>query len=146
MTLKEKKDYAYILFTKEGLTQKEIASKVKVTEKTVGGWVRDNGWKKISASLMMTREAQINMLYDRLNDMNVDMSNRPPGERKPKGRETDDIIKITAAIKNLQVETGIAEIVSAGKEICDFIRTTNLDKAREFAVWIDALVKTKITR
>ena len=146
MNKKEKKQYAYLLFTRESLTQKEIAARVHVTEKTVGAWKDEGKWERLSASLMMTREAQINMLYDQLNNLNVDINQRELGKRKASASEADSIIKLTAAIKNLQVETGISELVSVGKEICDFVRTTDTKKAQELADWIDAFIKTKLTK
>ena len=37
----QEKDYAKMLFVSENLSQKEIAERVKVSEKTIGKWIKD---------------------------------------------------------------------------------------------------------
>ncbi len=41
------REYAKLLFVKEGLPQKEIAERVKVTEKTIGKWIQEGNWKDL---------------------------------------------------------------------------------------------------
>ena len=146
LSLKEKKEYAYLLFTKQGLTQKEIAAKVGATEKTIGVWKTEGNWERLRASIMTTREEQLSMLYDQLNDINMDIRLREKGKRYSNSKEADTIMKLSATIKNLQIETGIAEIVSVGKELCDLVRTADLKKAQDIAEWNDAMVKTKLKK
>ena len=64
----EQKEYAKFLFTEKNLTQKEIAEKAGVTEKTLTKWVGENDgeWKKFRQSLMVTKPAQIKAYYEQL--------------------------------------------------------------------------------
>lgn len=64
----EQKEYAKFLYTEKNLTQKEIAEKAGVTEKTLTKWIGENDgeWKKLKQSLMTTKAAQIKGYYDQL--------------------------------------------------------------------------------
>lgn len=64
----EQKEYAKFLFTEKNLTQKEIAEKAGITEKTLSKWIQENDseWKKLKQSLMTTKAAQIKEFYEQL--------------------------------------------------------------------------------
>lgn len=74
----EQKDYAKHLYTEKNLSQKEIAAKVGVTEKTLIKWINDNDgeWKKLKRSLTTTKSAQIKFLYEQLERLNQEIENR----------------------------------------------------------------------
>ena len=59
MAKNPQKDTAFILFTKEHLTAKEISVKLKIRPNTVGDWIKNENWKGI-------RDAQINQSGERL--------------------------------------------------------------------------------
>lgn len=74
----EQKEYAKFLFTEKNLTQKEIAEKVGVTEKTLTKWINENEaeWKKLKKSLMVTKANQIKNFYDQLENLNDQIATR----------------------------------------------------------------------
>lgn len=74
----EQQEYAKHLFTEKNLSQKEIASKVGVTEKTLIKWINENdgAWKKLKRSLTTTKAAQIKSYYDQLERLNQEIENR----------------------------------------------------------------------
>lgn len=74
----EQKDYAKFLYTEKNFTQKEIAEKAGVTEKTLIKWINENEqeWKKFRNSLMTTKPAQIKMLYGQLERLNETIQTR----------------------------------------------------------------------
>lgn len=74
----EQKEYAKFLYTEKTFTQKEIAEKVGVTEKTLRAWIaeNDNEWKKIKTSLMATKAAQIKNYYNQLERLNEQIATR----------------------------------------------------------------------
>lgn len=71
------KEYAKTLFVKEDLHQKIIAERVGVTEKTIGKWIIEGGWKKLKTSLLTTKDNQIANLYDQLEKINTEIKTRP---------------------------------------------------------------------
>lgn len=74
----EQKEYAKFLYTEKNFTQKEIAEKADVTEKTLAKWITENEgeWKKLKKSLMTTKSNQIKMLYDQLDRIQEEIQNR----------------------------------------------------------------------
>lgn len=76
----EQKEYAKYLFTEKNFTQKEIAEKADVTEKTLAKWINENDgeWKKLKKSLMTTKSNQIKGLYDQLERIQEEIQNRKP--------------------------------------------------------------------
>ena len=58
-------------------------------------------------------------------------------------KEGDTLMKITAAIRNLETETNTAEKMATGKEFLAFVRKTcGLEKSKEIARLFNAYIKT----
>lgn len=74
----EQKEYAKFLFTEKNLTQKEIAEKAGVTEKTLIRWINENEgeWKKLRQSMMTTKAAQIKGYYEQLDRLKDHINTR----------------------------------------------------------------------
>lgn len=79
MALKKtaEKEFAKILYINQNLSQKEIAERVGVTEKTIGKWIIKGGWDKLRRSLLTTKKQQIAMMYDQLEWQNKEIASRP---------------------------------------------------------------------
>ena len=71
------KDLAKILFVNEGVTQKEIAERLTLTEKTVSKWVKDGEWDKLKTSMLVTKDNQLTALYRQLESLNTEIATRP---------------------------------------------------------------------
>lgn len=71
------KDLAKILFVNEGLSQKEIAERLKLTEKTVGRWRKDDDWDKLKTSMLVTKDNQLTGLYKQLENVINEIQTRP---------------------------------------------------------------------
>lgn len=70
-------DLAKILFVNEGVTQKEIAERLNLTEKTVSKWVKDGDWEKLKTSMLVTKDNQLTSLYRQLESLNYEIATRP---------------------------------------------------------------------
>jgi predicted transcriptional regulator len=71
------KDLAKVLFVNEGVSQKEIADRLKVTEKTVSKWAKEGNWEKLKISLLVTKDNQLTGLYDQLQAVLDEIKTRP---------------------------------------------------------------------
>lgn len=71
------KDFAKILFVNDYVTQKEIAIRLKVSEKTVGKWCKDGNWDSLKTSMLVTKDNQLTALYEQLEIKNKEIKNRP---------------------------------------------------------------------
>ena len=49
--LQQLRDYAKLLYTKEKITQKEIAARVGVSEVTISKWAKLDSWESLKLNL-----------------------------------------------------------------------------------------------
>lgn len=114
ITMADKQYLAKILFTREQLDQKVVAKKVGVSENTISKWVNEFGWKNLRKRMLLTKEEQLNFLYEELEEISNKIKTKKEGERFADTKLADIRIKTTAAIKNLETDLNIADLVEAG--------------------------------
>lgn len=135
LTRQQQRDYAKQLFLNDpGITQAEIAERVGVSKNTVCKWVNEGKWEEMKTSMLVEKDAQLARLYRQLKQWNDTVELRPDGQRFLTSKEADAVLKITAAIKNLETETNTAEKMATGKEFLAFVRkTTDLETSKYVA-------------
>ena len=141
---KQKKEWAEILFLKTAFTQREIAAKVDVAEKTLSAWVNDSGWKEKKSRLIITRAEELNRIYEQLSHLNDHIMSRDEKERFANNKEADIISKLTSAARNLETQVSIANIVDVFQDFTDWLRMVDITKAQEIIDWMDGYIKHKM--
>ena len=144
LTNAQKKEGAKTLYMRENLTQQEIAERVGVSRVTVSNWVRAGKWEEQKAGLTLTRQEQVANLYRQVAEINRAISARAEGERFPNSKEADILGKLSAAIRNMEQETGIADIISVLTGFIEWLRPFDLEKAKELTRLADAYIKDKL--
>lgn len=144
LTNAQKKEWAKTLYMRENLTQQEIAERVGVSRVTVSNWVRAGKWEEQKAGLTLTRQEQVANLYRQVAEINRAISARAEGERFPNSKEADILGKLSAAIRNMEHETGIADIISVLTGFIEWLRPFDLEKAKELTRLADAYIKDKL--
>ena len=144
LTNAQKKEWAKTLYLRENLTQQEIAERVGVSRVTVSNWVRSGKWEEQKAGLTLTRQEQVANLYRQVAEINRSISARAEGERFPNSKEADILGKLSAAIRNMEQETGIADIISVLTGFIEWLRPLDLEKAKELTRLADAYIKDKL--
>ncbi|MBV6442746.1 MAG: hypothetical protein EPGJADBJ_04470 [Saprospiraceae bacterium] len=144
MTNDQKKDFAKLLYIRERLTQKEVAERVGANEHTIGRWVKDGGWEKLRRSLLVTKHEQIAALYAQLEAINELIAERD--EKTANNKEADVISKLTAAIRNMETEVNLGDVVEIGMEFCEFVRQNAPEKSGDVVTLYDSFIKTKMKR
>lgn len=144
LTNAQKKEWAKTLYLRENLTQQEIADRVGVSRVTVSNWVRAGKWEEQKAGLTLTRQEQVANLYRQVAEINRVISARAEGERYPNSKEADILGKLSASIRNMEQETGIADIISVLTGFIEWLRPLDLDKAKELTRLADAYIKDKL--
>lgn len=143
LSIQQKKDYAKTLYLADlTITQKEVAKRADVAEKTVSNWVNKEGWENLRTSLLTTRETQLSHLYNQLRFLNEAIANRENKYAAPK--EADVLAKLTASINKLEQDLSISEIVNVFKKLLDWLRKVDLEKAKEMSALLDAFIKDQI--
>lgn len=139
LSKQEQKDYARTLFIDQKLTIKAVAARSKVTEKTIGKWADEGNWKRQRVSLLTTKSNQINFLYEQLDWLNTDISMRDIPVATTS--EADRIIKITAAIKNLEIESDTGHFIEVCKALINLISGDDMELAKKLIPYCDILIQ-----
>lgn len=141
----QKKDWAKVIYLKENLTQKEIAARVGVTEKTLGNWIKADNWEQLKSSIIVTKEEELRRIYLQINELNTVIFSREVGARFAKNNEADTLAKLAATARNLETDTSVADVIEVARGVLSFVRKDDLAKAQELSGIFDAFIKTKLS-
>lgn len=144
LTIKQKKDYAKILYVHQRFSQKETAEKVGVSAKTINQWVNKEHWDTLRVSLVITKEEQLRNIYSQLNELTTFIQEKEEGRRYPNSTEADTISKLSKAAKDLETETGISEIIETFKLFTNWLKAFDLPKAQELMKLQDDFIASRI--
>lgn len=142
--LTNKKYLAKIIYTKEkGVSQKEIASRVGVSEKTIGKWIKEEKWENLKKNIILTRQEQHAALIEELERLNIHVQSLPLGFADSKLADTRR--KLVKDIKELETEdVGVAETISVQIGFLEFVRKIKHEDALILADYSDAFIKSKL--
>lgn len=141
---KQKKDFALSIYLNEQLTQEEIAARVGVKRQTISRWIAEGNWERMKVSITITREEQLKNLYMQLAELNASINLKPEGQRFANASESDTISKISGAIKKMETDVGLADILSVFKDFLKWLRAQDVERSKEIASLLDAYIKSKL--
>ena len=101
---------------KLAISDKDIAEKVGVSERTIQNWIKQNGWVAVASAKSISREEIVSKLLNQIHDKVASGSWSP-----------DQIVKAANAVKALDKENGI---------------TTIIDVFTQFSHWLEEKIKT----
>ncbi|OJV19344.1 MAG: DDE transposase family protein [Bacteroidetes bacterium 41-46] len=140
------KEWAKLLFVTERLSQKEVAEKTGKSTVTICKWVKEGEWERLKQSMLVTREAQLSRMYLQLDELNTSIMSKAEGTRFPTSKEADTISKLANAIKTLESEASIADIVEVSKRLLSWLRPIDPTKAKDLAMIIDDFIKEALKK
>ena len=140
----QKKALARDLYLLGSYTYEEIATKVGTQRQTISRWAKAGGWEDLKAGMSVTREEILKRLYQQLNNINAIILEREPKERFANSKEADAMAKLSATIKNMEVDVGISDIISVGMRFGEWLRRVDLDKTKEYVQYWDLFLKEQI--
>ena len=144
LTSRQKKDFAKSIYLGEDLTQEEIAERVGVKRQTVSRWIKEGNWERHKVSITITREEQLKNLYLQLSELNAAIAKKPEGERFANAAESDTCSKISNAIKKMETDGGLADILSVFKSFVKWLRSYDISRSKEIVPLLDAYIKSKL--
>lgn len=139
-----KKDIAKDLYLKGGCTQEEIAAKVGTTRQTVSRWAREGKWEELRASFTISTENILAGMIRQVSEIQNQANARKEGERSFTSKEADTVVKTTSAIKKLQNDAGITDIVNVGIKFTNWLRGIDIEKAKEYNELWDLFIKDQL--
>lgn len=140
----DKKDIAKSLYLNGSFTQEEIAEKVGTTRQTVSRWVKQGAWDELKASLTITPAQILAGLNRQIVEINNNINQREEGKRFATVPEADTLAKLASAIKKIEQDVGIADIVDVGIRFTNWLRALDLDMAKKFSQLLDAFIKEQM--
>lgn len=147
LTNKQKRDYAkHLYLTEPSILQKELAERVGVSKNTISRWVAEGKWEELRTSVVTSKATQLARLYRHLAELNDAVESRPEGERYVGTRDVDTLTKLTAAIRNLETETNIADKIEVGKEFLAHVRRSGapVETVKAIATLYDTYIKASL--
>lgn len=143
LSINQKKEWAKQLFIENKLSQKLIAEKVGVSEKAISRWVNDpnENWERLRKSLLISKQEQLGNLYEQLSEINEHIKRKPEGQRFADSKQADIMVKITAAIEQLEEETNLADVFEVGKRFITWLQTHDFEKAKAVVDLYDGFIK-----
>lgn len=139
----QKRDYAELLYKTGEYTIDKIAEMVGVNEKTIRRWKTDYNWEELRKSLLVTKAQILRNAYDVLDAISAKIKDADGiGDTKL----ADMFSKYSAAVKNLETETSIADITEVGRLVINYIQTIDIKFAAQLAEFIDTMIKERLKR
>ncbi len=140
--MRQLQEYAKLLYTTGDYTQKELAARVGVTEKTIKDWIDKGMWKYLRKSLLTSKSDQVRRLYEILSAVTQRIEDSDGGYGDTK--MADMMIKYTAAIKNLETETSAGQMFETGMMFIRFVMKSDTALAKEITNLFDAFIQTEL--
>lgn len=142
-TIQRKKDYAKLLYTVEGVTvQKELSERVGISLVTINKWVNKENWESLRASVIITKENELKRMYMQITELNDAIMARPKGERFASSKEADILVKLTAAVRELETDTSVADTIEVLKNFINNIREDDYAQAKKITALADVFIKS----
>ena len=115
-------EYAKLLYVRENITsQTELAQKVGVTVKTIAQWINDGNWERYKRNLVLTRNEQMALLLEELEELNNVIQNKDEGKRYADYKESNIRRNLIKDIKELETKASISEAINALTGFLDFM-------------------------
>lgn len=144
LTRVQKKEWAQMLYVKENLSQKAIAEKVKVSQKTMGDWIKKGKWESLKSSITLTKTVELARFHRQLKELNDSIENKPEGQRYPSKAEVDVISQLKDAIKAFEGNASITSIIDVSIELLQWYEKIDFAKSRELSFVFDLFIKSKL--
>jgi hypothetical protein len=144
LNTEQKKAWAKDMYTRDNLSQKEIALKVGSTEQSVNAWIAEGSWEAMRKVMRSRRQEQLNMLYDMLDLVNKAGLEAIKDESLKVHPDTDKILKLTTAIGKLESETGLGDMADALMAFINWMMRQDHPTALIINKWADKFIKMKL--
>ena len=137
----DRKEIAKQLYLNGSFTQEEIAEKVGSTRQTVARWIKDGSWNELKAANTITPAQILAGLNRQIIEINNNINEREEGKRFATVAEADTLAKLASAIKKIQTDIGLADIVSVATRFLDWLKPLDPNKTKEFNDLFNVFIK-----
>src|SRR6185295_4836461 len=100
--IQERKRDAQFLYINEGRSQKEIAEKTGVSERTVFTWVHQYSWDKLRLASFQAPATIADNICSQLVELQNSIAAREPGNRVPTPQEAETSRKLIVCLEKMK--------------------------------------------
>lgn len=144
MAKEQLKEVAKILYLQD-YKQKDIASKLGVSENTVTRWVKDGCWSSLKKNLLNSKYARLAELYDELEETNR-MIREKKGYKVANSKEADARRKLIADIAELETKYNIGQVTTIAKDYVNFLSQIDHDFAQQSLNYLEAFIEQLVEK
>ena len=137
-------ELAKLIYLKENLTQKAIAERVGINEKTIKRWIDEGRWESLKTTLLTTKESELKSLYKQLSLVNVKNTIALEDDDPDTNPNYDELRKLTKSIRELEGETNVGQMFETIMALIDFIRIDSLADAQLVNKYADRFIKERL--
>jgi transposase-like protein len=131
--MNEKKFKARELYLGHNLTQREIATQVGVSERTIYTWVHQFAWHKLKTAATQAPAIICDNLYSQLAELQNTIAARAPGSRYPTAEEATITRKLLLCIEGMKKQQSLSQSMQTMQAFRDYVRPINARLARQVA-------------
>jgi len=113
------------LYLNTGLSQKEIAQYVSVSEKTIYLWIKQQSWDKLKQASLAAPAMIVDNLFSQLVELQNHIATREEGNRFPTLHEAEVTRKLIQCIDKLKLYPSQGACMQMMRSYLDFIGTGN---------------------
>lgn len=138
-----KRQIARTLFVQGGMTQKEIASKLEVTEQTISRWAKKDHWDELKKNLMSGKQEILRSLYTELQKLQTIIEeNGGVADSK----QADIRRKLITDIRQLETRFSVSQTVQVGMDFCEFLKEIDFELAGKISQYFQAFIDEQIEK
>ncbi len=123
--MNEKMYEAQRLYFTEFLTQKDIAARVGVTERTIYNWIRQYAWDKLKQASLQAPAMIAESLCSQLVELQAAIAARAPGTRFPTPQEAETQRKLIASIEKTKRSPTLGQSMQLFRLFSDWVNSKN---------------------
>ena len=138
-----KRQIARTLFVQGGMTQKEIASKLEVTEQTISRWAKKDHWDELKKNVMSGKQEILRSLYTELQKLQT-IIEEDGGVADSK--QADIRRKLITDIRQLETRFSVSQTVQVGMDFCEFLKEIDFELAGKISQYFQAFIDEQIDK
>lgn len=138
-----KRQIARTLFVQGGMTQKEIASKLEVTEQTISRWSKKDHWDELKKNVMSGKQEILRTLYTELQKLqNIIEDQGGVADSK----QADIRRKLITDIRQLETRYSVSQTVQIGMDFCEFLKEIDFELAGKISKYYQSFIDEQIEK
>ena len=138
-----KRQIARTLFVQGGMTQKEIASKLEVTEQTISRWAKKDHWDELKKNLMSGKQEILRSLYTELQKLQTLIKEN---DGVADSKQADIRRKLITDIRQLETRYSVSQTVQIGMDFCEFLKEIDFNLAGKISQYFQAFIDEQIEK